>query len=32
MLVLEFAEKGDLFELISKGGRLIPEVCRYYTK
>lgn len=32
MLVLEYAEKGDLFELISKGGRFSPEVSRYYIK
>jgi hypothetical protein len=32
MIVLEFAEKGDLFESISKQGRFIPTVSRFYIR
>ena len=32
IIVLEFAEKGELFEFISKGGRFKPEICRSVFK
>lgn len=32
IIVLEFAEKGELFEFISKGGKFKPEICRSVFK
>lgn len=31
-LILEFSEKGDLFEFIAKTGRFEESLCRYYFK
>ena len=32
IIVLEFAEGGELFEFISKEGRFKPEICRTLFK
>jgi serine/threonine protein kinase len=32
MIILEFAEGGDLFDYMSKQGRFCPEVSRTYIK